>query len=61
MSRHFEEARLVITADIVYDPDGFDATVYEYLPERIQEILDMYGILNKNIKVELQGFICDGK
>jgi hypothetical protein len=61
MSRHFEEARLVITADIAYDPESLDATVYEYLPERIQEILDMYGILNKNIEVELQGFICDGK
>lgn len=61
MSKHFEEAKLTITADIVYDPENLDATVYEYLPDRIQEILDMYGILNKNIKIELQGFICDGK
>jgi hypothetical protein len=61
MSRHFEEAKLVITADIAYDPDTIDHSVCDYLSQRIEDILKAHEVLNKNINVELQGFICDGK
>ena len=59
MSKHFEEARLVITADVVYDPDSIDITVLNYLKKRVEEILNMHHVLNKNINAELKGFICE--
>ncbi len=61
MSKHFEEAKLIITADIVYDPDTIDQSVYDYLIRRVEDILNAHKALNKNTKVELQGFICDDK
>jgi hypothetical protein len=63
MSKHFEEARLVITADIVYDPDGLDLPkeFYQAIDKDLIFHLTRFNILSKNTKVELQGFICDGK
>jgi hypothetical protein len=61
MSKHFEEAKLIITADIVYDPDVIDQTLYDYLIQRVEDILSAHKVLNKNTKVELEGFICNGK
>ncbi len=60
MSKEFEEARLVISVDVVYDPDGEDIkTLHNYLQHCITSILNDVDILHKNIKVELKGFICE--
>ncbi len=60
MSKEFEEARLVISADIVYDPEGEEIkTLNDYLYHCIGDSLCSADILYKNIKVELKGFICE--
>ena len=61
MSKHFEEARLVITADIVYDPDGINLNINEELLIDIEKLFSEYCFIFKNTKVELEGFICNGK
>ena len=61
MSRYFEEARLVIMVDVVYDPDDMDNDFNKLMLDDINKIFEEYRMLTKNTKVELQGFICDGK
>jgi hypothetical protein len=61
MSKHFEEARLVITADIVYDPDDTNNYFHQIIADDIRQELVNLGCLVKNIDVKLEGFICDGK
>ena len=60
MSRHFEEARLVITADIVYDPDDMDNDFHKIIDETVHICLANLECLTKNLDVRLEGFICDG-
>ena len=60
MSRYFEEARLVITVDVVYDPDKMDC-FHQIIEDGIQQDLVNLGCLVKNANVKLEGFICDGK
>lgn len=60
MSKEFEEAKLVISADIVYDPEDEDIKEFHnFLQYRITNMLNDAYVLHKNIKVELKGFICE--
>jgi hypothetical protein len=61
MSKHFEEARLVITADIVYDPDEVGGLFLEEIERSVMQLLRNLGALSKNENAELKGFICDEK
>ena len=61
MSKEFEEARLVITADIVFDPDLLGEMFYKEMLSDIKNVLKDYKMLNKNVKVELESFICEHK
>jgi hypothetical protein len=61
MSKHFEEAKLVISVDVVYDPEESDNGFYRSMEDNMHQILSNYDMLYKNLKVELQGFICDDK
>lgn len=62
MSKEFEEAKLVITADIAYDPDDKHMnTFHDALRCDIIGLLDQYYLLHKNTKVTLESFICESK
>lgn len=59
MSKHFEEAKLVITADIVYDPDELGGSFLEEVERSVMQSIRNLGGLSKNENAELRGFICD--
>ena len=59
MSKHFEEVKLVFTADVVFDPDDESFTFYDDMLYDIMGVLDLYKILYKNADIRLEGFICD--
>ena len=59
MSKYFEEARLVITADIVYDPDEIGNDFHMTIDETVHLCLANLNCLTKNLDVRLEGFICD--
>ena len=61
MSKHFEEAKLVISVDVVYDPEESDNGFFRSMEDNMHQILSNYDMLYKNLKIELQGFICDDK
>lgn len=60
MSKEFEEARLVITADIAFDPDDKNMhTFHDDLKNDIIGLLNLYYLLHKNTQVSLESFICE--
>lgn len=61
MSKHFEEAKLVITANVVYDPDNVDLGWDEEMMSTMLEVMDQFVWLHKDLKIKLEGFICDDK
>ena len=61
MSKHFEEAKLVISVDVVYDPEESDNGFFRSMEDNMHQILSNYDMLYKNLKIQLQGFICDDK
>lgn len=62
MSKEFEEAKLVITADIVYDPDSKQIhDLHGCLLLEIRAILNEYQLLYKNEQITLESFICESK
>jgi hypothetical protein len=61
MSKHFEEAKLVISVDVVYDPEESDNGFFRSMEDNMHQILSNYDMLYKNLKIQLQGFTCDDK
>lgn len=61
MSKEFEEAKLRISADVVYDPDLVSDVFYAEMKKDIKRVLSEYRMLHKNIDIELEGFICGKK
>lgn len=62
MSKEFEEAKLVITADIAFDPDEECMNSFHNdLMHDIIGLLNNYYLLHKNTKVTLESFICEHK
>lgn len=61
MSKEFEEAKLVISADIVYDPDEVSNSFHNDMLEDINKVFNRYYMLYKNTKVTLESFICESK
>ena len=59
MSKEFEEARLVITADIVFDPDEVSNSFHNDMLEDINKVFNRYYMLYKNTQVTLESFICE--
>ena len=60
MSKEFEEAKLVITADIVYDPDGEEITTFvSFVHDYVGDYLENNDILFKNLNVKLEHFTCE--
>lgn len=59
MSKEFEEAKLVITADIVFDPDGDEINyIHKAVEECVADLLFRNFVLHKNLNVKLESFIC---
>lgn len=58
MSKEFEEAKLVITADIVFDPDDISDTFHKEMIRDITRVFNEYCMLYKNTQVTLESFIC---
>ena len=61
MSKHFEEAKSVITANVVYDPDNVDLEWDDEMFEQMLSVMDHFVWLHKDLKIKLEGFICDDK
>lgn len=61
MSKEFEEAKLRISADVVYDPDLVSDVFYAEMKKDIKRVLSEYRMLHKNIDIKLEGFICGKK
>ena len=61
MSKEFEEAKLRISADVVYDPDLINDSFYSEMHKDIKRVLSEYRMLHKNIDIELEGFTCEQK
>ena len=59
MSKEFEEAKLVITADVVFDPDELSNTFHDEMLRDITSVFNRYYMLYKNTKVTLESFICE--
>ena len=61
MSKEFEEAKLVISADIVYDPDEVSNSFHHDMLEDVNKVFNRYYMLYKNTKVTLESFICESE
>ena len=59
MSKHFEEIKLVFTADVVFDPDDDSFTFHDDMLYDMIGVLNLYNILHKNSKIKLEAFICN--